>query len=94
MSSLPRNGASRSRPHLRPMLRLQWESAQDAYVLFSPEGNGEAQPERWRDPVALRRYTLDLDDIIGELEDLFSASALAADVYRFIEHARQCGWVD
>jgi pyrroloquinoline quinone biosynthesis protein D len=93
MSSLPRNGASRSRPHLRPMLRLQWESAQDAYVLFSPEGMVKLNPSAGE---ILSRCdgTRDLDDIIGELEHLFSASALAADVYRFIEHARQCGWVD
>jgi pyrroloquinoline quinone biosynthesis protein D len=93
MSSLPPNGVSRSRPHLRPTFRLQWENAQDAYVLLYPEGMVKLNPSAGE---ILSRCdgTRDLDDIIGELEDLFSASALAADVYRFIEHARQRGWVD
>jgi pyrroloquinoline quinone biosynthesis protein D len=81
------------RPHLRPMFRLQWETAQDAYVLLYPEGMVKLNPSAGE---ILSRCdgTRDLDDIIGELEDLFSAQALAADVYRFIEHARQRGWVD
>jgi pyrroloquinoline quinone biosynthesis protein D len=75
------------------MFRLQWESAQDAYVLLYPEGRVKLNPSAGE---ILSRCdgTRDLDDIIGELEDLFSASALAADVYRFFEHARQRGWVD
>jgi pyrroloquinoline quinone biosynthesis protein D len=38
--------------------------------------------------------TRDLDGIIGELEALFNASGLATDVYQFIDHARQRGWLD
>lgn len=93
MSSLPPNNASPSHPHLRPMFRLQWESAQDAYVLLYPEGMVKLNPSAGE---ILSRCdgTRDLDDIIGELEELFGASALAADVYRFIEHARQRGWLD
>lgn len=38
--------------------------------------------------------TRELDEIIGELEELFNATDLAADIYRFIDHARQRGWLD
>jgi pyrroloquinoline quinone biosynthesis protein D len=36
----------------------------------------------------------ELDEIIGELEALFSVADLAPDVYRFIDHAHQRGWLD
>ncbi|WP_434109985.1 pyrroloquinoline quinone biosynthesis peptide chaperone PqqD [Paraburkholderia caffeinilytica] len=93
MSSSNPTDATRLRPHLKSMFRLQWETAQDAYVLLYPEGMVKLNPSAGE---ILSRCdgTRELDDIIGELEHLFSTSALAADVYRFIEHARQRGWVD
>ncbi|NPT42412.1 pyrroloquinoline quinone biosynthesis peptide chaperone PqqD [Paraburkholderia sp. 1N] len=81
------------RPHLRPMFRLQWEDAQDAYVLLYPEGMVKLNPSAG-EILARCDGTRELDDIIDELEDLFSVSDLAADVYRFIDHARQRGWLD
>lgn len=86
------NGAT-ARPCLRRLFRLQWEPAQDAYVLLYPEGMVKLNPSAGE--ILLRcDGTRELDDIIDELEDLFSASDLAADIYRFIDHARQCGWLD
>ncbi|CAH2796643.1 MAG: Coenzyme PQQ synthesis protein D [uncultured Paraburkholderia sp.] len=81
------------RPYLRPLFRLQWEVDGDGYVLLSPEGVVRLNPSAGE---ILSRCdgTRELDDIIGELEDLFNASDLATDVYRFIEHARQRGWVE
>lgn len=81
------------RPRLRTMFRLQWEDAQDAYVLLYPEGMVKLNPSAGE---ILTRCdgTRELDGIIDELEELFSASNLAADVYRFIDHARQRGWLD
>jgi pyrroloquinoline quinone biosynthesis protein D len=81
------------RPRLRTMFRLQWEEAQDAYVLLYPEGMVKLNPSAGE---ILTRCdgTRELDGIIDELEILFSASNLAADVYRFIDHARQRGWLD
>lgn len=93
MSSLPPDDVPRSRPLLRSVFRLQWESAQDTYVLLYPDGMVKLNPSAGE---ILSRCdgTRDLDDIIDELEDLFSASALAPDVYRFIEYARQRGWLE
>lgn len=81
------------RPHLRAMFRLQWEDVQDAYVLLYPEGMVKLNPSAG-EILARCDGTRELDDIIDELEDLFNASNLAADVYRFIDHARQRGWLD
>ncbi|OAJ53517.1 pyrroloquinoline quinone biosynthesis protein PqqD [Paraburkholderia ginsengiterrae] len=82
-----------ARPHLRMMFRLQWETAQDAYVLLYPEGMVKLNPSAG-EILARCDGTREMDDIIEELEDLFNTSDLAADVYRFIDHARQRGWLD
>jgi pyrroloquinoline quinone biosynthesis protein D len=85
--------SSRLRPRLRSAFRLQWEAAQSAYVLLYPDGSVQLNPSAGE--ILLRcDGTRELDDIIGELEDLFSASDLAADVYRFIEDARQRHWLE
>ncbi|CAM2191821.1 pyrroloquinoline quinone biosynthesis peptide chaperone PqqD [Paraburkholderia sp. A1RI_3L] len=81
------------RPCLRRMFRLQWEPAQDGYVLLYPEGMVKLNPSAGA-ILARCDGTRELDDIIGELEELFSASDLAPDVHRFLWHARQRGWVD
>lgn len=81
------------RPRLRPMFRLQWETAQDAYVLLYPEGMVKLNPSAGQILVRCDG-TRELDEIITELEELFNAQDLAADVYRFLDHARQRGWVD
>jgi pyrroloquinoline quinone biosynthesis protein D len=81
------------RPNLRPHFRLQREVAEDGYVLLSPQGVIRLNPSAGE---ILSRCDgkRELDDIIGELEAMFNASDLATDVYRFIEHARQRGWVE
>lgn len=81
------------RPRLRSIYRLQWESQQDAYVLLYPEGMVKLNPSAGQILVRCDG-TRELDEIITELEDLFNAQDLAADVYRFLDHARQRGWVD
>ncbi|WP_412528736.1 pyrroloquinoline quinone biosynthesis peptide chaperone PqqD [Burkholderia lata] len=81
------------RPRLRGMYRLQWEAAQDAYVLLYPEGMVKLNPSAG-EILARCDGTHELDDIIGELERLFMQSDLATDVYRFLDHARLRGWLD
>lgn len=81
------------RPRLRSMFRLQWETQQDAYVLLYPEGMVKLNPSAGQILVRCDG-TRELDEIITELEDLFNAQDLAPDVYRFLDHARQRGWVD
>ena len=86
-------GGAPLRPRLRPIYRLQWESQQDAYVLLYPEGMVKLNPSAGQILVRCDG-TRELDEIITELEDLFNAQDLAADVYWFLDHARQRGWVD
>ncbi|WP_206951980.1 pyrroloquinoline quinone biosynthesis peptide chaperone PqqD [Trinickia acidisoli] len=86
-------GGAPLRPRLRSMFRLQWEAAQDAYVLLYPEGMVKLNPSAGQILVRCDG-TRELDEIITELETLFHAADLATDVYRFLDHARQRGWVD
>ncbi|MCG5076976.1 pyrroloquinoline quinone biosynthesis peptide chaperone PqqD [Paraburkholderia tagetis] len=81
------------RPRLRNIFRLQWEVAQDAYVLLYPEGMVKLNTSAG-EILARCDGAHELDDIIGELEGLFGTAELAPDVYRFLDHARQRGWLD
>ena len=81
------------RPRLRSMYRLQWEAVQNAYVLPYPEGMVKLNPSAG-EILARCDGTHELDEIINELEQLFSMSELATDVYRFLDHARLRGWLD
>jgi pyrroloquinoline quinone biosynthesis protein D len=86
-------GGAPLRPRLRTLFRLQWEEVQQAYVLLYPEGMVKLNPSAGQILVRCDG-TRELDQIITELEQLFNASDLASDVYRFLDHARQRGWVD
>ncbi|GLU30515.1 pyrroloquinoline quinone biosynthesis peptide chaperone PqqD [Trinickia caryophylli] len=81
------------RPHLKTMFRLQWEPMHDACMLVHPEGRVTLNPSAGQ---ILERCdgTRDLDEIIAELEALFCSAELATDVYRFLDDARQRGWLD
>lgn len=81
------------RPRLKKLYRLQWESVQNAYVLLYPEGMIKLNTSAG-EILARCDGEHELDDIIGELERLFSADNLAADTYRFLEHARLRGWLE
>ena len=81
-----------ARPAVAPMFRLQFEPAQDAWVLLYPEGMVKLNT-----PAAeiLRRCNGErsVDDIVGELERAFARSSLAGDVHAFLEQARERGWL-
>ena len=81
-----------SRPLVAPMYRLQFEPAQDAWVLLYPEGMVKLNT-----PAAeiLRRCNGErsVDDIVGELERAFGRGALAGDVHAFLAQARERGWL-
>ena len=85
--------ASHARPLVAPMFRLQFEPAQDAWVLLYPEGRVKLNT-----PAAeiLRRCDgrRSVDDIVEELERAFARGALAGDVHAFLDQARERGWLD
>ncbi len=81
-----------SQPMLSKLFRLQWEEAQQRYVLLYPEGmvklnlsaaeilkrcNGE------RDAAAIAR----------DIETTFALNGLAGDVRDFLEVANERGWI-
>jgi pyrroloquinoline quinone biosynthesis protein D len=74
------------------MFRLQFEPAQDSWVLLYPEGM-----VRLNTPAAeiLRRCDggRSVDEIVAELELAFSRVGLHDDVCTFLRQARQRGWV-
>jgi len=83
---------SPARPAMAAMFRLQFEPAQDSWVLLYPEGM-----VRLNTPAAeiLRRCDghRSVDEIVAELEAAFSRGDLHADVLAFLAQARERGWV-
>ena len=84
--------ARHARPAVDPMFRLQFEPAQDSWVLLYPEGM-----VRLNLPAAeiLRRCdgTRSVDEIVADLELAFARPALHDDVCAFLVQAKQHGWL-
>ncbi|MET0211273.1 MAG: pyrroloquinoline quinone biosynthesis peptide chaperone PqqD [Variovorax sp.] len=79
-------------PKLAPMFRLQFEPAQDAWVLLYPEGlvklNGPASEILKRCDGKTR-----VPDITADLERTFSTTGLQGDVEDFLRHADEQHWI-
>ena len=82
-----------ARPAVAPMYRLQFEPAQDAWVLLYPEGMVKLNT-----PAAeiLRRCDgqRSVEAIVDDLERAFACEGLSGDVLAFLGQARERGWVD
>lgn len=80
-------------PRIRRGLRLQWEAAQDAFVLLYPEGmvklNGSAGEILSRCDGARS-----VQAIVADLERHFERDGLAADVTAFLDLARAQRWIE
>jgi pyrroloquinoline quinone biosynthesis protein D len=81
-----------SRPAVERGFRLQWEPAQNAYVLLYPEGmiklNGSAGEILKRCDGATT-----IADITADLERAFATPNLSADVIRFVVMAVEKKWL-
>ncbi len=80
-------------PALHMMFRLQWEKAQDCYVLLYPEGmiqlNGPAG-----EILALVDGKRSVQDIIDALQAKFSdAGDISADILEFLGGAYEQHWI-
>jgi len=86
------NADTTNRPRVSAMHRLQFEPAQDSWVLLYPEGMVKLNT-----PAAeiLRRCDgqRDVGQIVAELETAFERSGLHDDVLAFLGEARQRGWL-
>ena len=80
-------------PALRSVYRLQWEDAQQAWVLLYPEGM-----VRLNGPAAeiLKRCngTTKVGMLVADLEQAFSATGLQSDVDEFLSEAARRGWIE
>ena len=82
-----------ARPTLRPLFRLQWEAAQDAFVLLYPEGMVKLNQSAAE---ILKRCdgTRDVAALVADLEHAFNTTGLAPDVEAFVAEARRRGWLE
>jgi len=92
MTSVPAPIPASARLSLGRGFRLQWEAAQNAYVLLFPEGmiklNGSAGE-------IMKRCTgeASLEEITADLERAFGATGLSADVAAFVRMACEKQWL-
>ena len=80
-------------PKIGRHFRIQWEEAQQAYVLLYPEGMVKLNQSAGE---ILKRCTgeANVGDITADLEKTFNAQGLQQDVINFVELALQQKWVE
>ena len=79
-------------PSIGRGFRLQWEVAQNAYVLLFPEGMIKLNQSAGE---IMKRCTgaSTIAEITADLERTFETSSLSADVIAFVEMARAKQWL-
>ncbi|NMG42964.1 pyrroloquinoline quinone biosynthesis peptide chaperone PqqD [Aromatoleum toluvorans] len=80
-------------PRVSRRFRLQWEEAQQAWVLLYPEGMVKLNQSAGE---IMRRCdgSRTVAAIVAELEQAFGASGLADDVAKFLDLARGQQWIE
>jgi pyrroloquinoline quinone biosynthesis protein D len=84
--------SAQSRPCIGRGFRLQWETAQNAFVLLYPEGMIKLNQSAGE---ILKRCdgASTVDEITASLEQAFSTSGLKDDVIAFMAMAHEKHWV-
>ncbi|WP_026603067.1 pyrroloquinoline quinone biosynthesis peptide chaperone PqqD [Methylomonas sp. 11b] len=75
-----------------PLHRLQWEEAQQKYVILYPEGMVELNQSS-AEILKLCDGSRMLEQIVAELEEKFATSGLTNDITNFLNVALQNGWI-
>ncbi len=75
-----------------PLHRLQWEDAQQKYVILYPEGMVELNQSS-AEILKLCDGAHNLAQIVAELEEKFATSGLGNDITNFLNVAIQNGWI-
>jgi pyrroloquinoline quinone biosynthesis protein D len=80
-------------PRVSKRFRLQWEEAQQAWVLLYPEGMVKLNQSAGE---ILRRCdgARSVAEVVVDLEQAFATTELEADVMAFLELARKRQWVE
>ena len=82
-----------AKPRVARHFRLQWEEAQNTWVLLYPEGMvklNQSAGEITRRCDGERTVA----DIVTDLETTFGAQNLTADVVAFLDLAAERGWLE
>jgi pyrroloquinoline quinone biosynthesis protein D len=81
------------RPKVSTRFRLQWEEAQQAWVLLYPEGMVKLNPSAGE---IMKRCdgSRSVAELVAELETAFSTTGLEKDVQAFLEMARKQHWIE
>jgi pyrroloquinoline quinone biosynthesis protein D len=84
--------SAQSRPSIGRGFRLQWEAAQNAFVLLYPEGMIKLNASAGE---ILKRCdgAATIEEITASLEQAFSTSGLKNDVIAFVAMAHEKHWV-
>ncbi|MCS3902586.1 pyrroloquinoline quinone biosynthesis protein D [Methylohalomonas lacus] len=84
--------ADQTIPEIAPTFRLQWEKAQNCYVVLYPEGMVKLSPSAGE---IMKRIdgAQSVADIISELQQQFPDAELEQDVRKFMEVAHDNGWI-
>jgi pyrroloquinoline quinone biosynthesis protein D len=77
---------------LSPLLRMQWEEAQQRYVILYPEGMIELN-ETAAAILELCDGQHNLTSIVDKLERKYDASGIEPDVRDMLESALNNGWI-
>lgn len=75
-----------------PLHRLQWEDAQQKYVILYPEGKVELNQSS-AEILKCCDGTRNLGQIVSELEQTFATTGLTNDITAFLEIALTNGWI-
>jgi pyrroloquinoline quinone biosynthesis protein D len=74
------------------MHRLQWEEAQQKFVILYPEGMVELNQSS-AEILKLCDGMHSLEQIVNELEQKFATSGLTNDITAFLDIALKNGWI-
>ena len=79
-------------PAITPTFRFQWEKAQDCYVVLYPEGMVKLSHSAGE---IMKRCdgATSVAGIIADLHKEFPDADLDVEVYKFLEVAREQGWI-
>lgn len=82
-----------TRPKLSRRFRLQYEEAQQRWVLLYPEGMVQLNPSAAE---ILKRCTgtASLDEIVDSLQTAFNVKGIGPDVQSLLEEGQRRGWID
>lgn len=82
-----------AKPRVSKQFRLQWEEAQQSWVLLYPEGMVKLNPSAGE---ILKRCngSATLQEIVADLERAFGAESLTNDVLGFVDIAKKQRWIE